>query len=72
MSDDIVTRLREHADEEKKAGAYVLRDALSEAADEIERLERSIQFSAAIISTYTNQHPEEVLNYLKEEGRRNG
>ena len=36
--DDIVTRLREHADEEKQVGNDLLRDVLCEAADEIERL----------------------------------
>ena len=67
--DDIVTRLREHADEEKKAGAYVLRDALSEAADEIERLRKALALAVhklILYAPYKDKSQENLIEFFKE------
>lgn len=42
MIDDIVTRLREHRDDEKQLGNDLLAEVLRDAADEIERLREQV------------------------------
>ena len=43
MTDDIVTRLREHAEDEAMLRNDWLRDVMREGADEIERLREKVQ-----------------------------
>ena len=52
MNDDIVTRLREHAEDEAMPGNDWLRDAMRDGANEIERLRLACHFLAGWITFY--------------------
>lgn len=65
MSDDIVIRLRNHAEDEAMLGNDWLRDVMRDGADEIERLRAALQLVVGELSTYSEYRlisPDALLN----------
>lgn len=73
MSDDIVIRLRNHAEDEAMLGNDWLRDVMRDGADEIKRLRTALQLAVGELSTHDTHRlysPDQLYQQFLEEARR--